>query len=217
MKKLILVCTFGLVLGIATSASAALIDLGMATGSGEMRMYEIYNALYGDTLADNDALEAYENDLAIGSGLFTSTSGKIWRVARFAGATVTLKSYDSGGDHDIVTDLAGGTGFENPPTVSFAVTDSEAFGVWGQTTWGKFYSQKFLNSDNKYHFLVLNTPYPNKFLVGFEDKTDTSPGIDWDYNDFVFETEDIFAIPEPTSMLLLGMGILGLFGLKRKT
>lgn len=213
----------GLLLGLGTSASAALITLGNSTGSGEMYLWDIYNRIYG-TNYDKSGLEALENDLAIIQGTFLSNSGKIYEAARYAGDTLTMKSYVGATDYDIVSDLAGGTAIYHPPGgvntsdpdgASHDVADNVGFGVWGETDSGKWYSEKWRNSDGKYHFLVLNTPDPNRFLVCFEDKTDTTHS-DWDYNDFVFETENIFATPEPSSMVLLGMGILGLFGLRRK-
>ncbi|MBP7216518.1 MAG: PEP-CTERM sorting domain-containing protein [Candidatus Omnitrophica bacterium] len=224
MRKTLFILVAGLVLGLSVSAHAALIDLGMVTGGGELRLYQIYNSLYGTSLVDNDALEALENNALIAGGLYSSTSGVIRVAARYAGATVTLKSYDGvlgpgAGDVTIAADLPGGKVLHNPPIppAGYGVADDDLFGVWGETEFGKFYSEKFRNIDNKYHFAVFNTPDPDKFLVGFEDR---SEGADWDYNDFVFETENLRdpgkVIPEPASMLLFGMGILGLFGLKRK-
>ncbi|RJP28776.1 MAG: DUF4114 domain-containing protein [Candidatus Omnitrophota bacterium] len=216
MKKLLFL-TAALILGVSVVSYAALIDLGMATGSGELKMFEIYNAMYSTGFTNNDQLEALEVDLAIGGGKYKSNSGTVGLVARYASAPVTLRYYDSGGDHDLdpaLVNLAGGSALYAPPVITFyTVTGTEEFGMWGLTSAGKFYSEKSLNADGKYHFLVLSTPDPKKFLIGFEDR---SAGADWDYNDFVFETYNIFATPEPTSMLLLGMGALGLLGLKRK-
>lgn len=217
MKKSVFLLAIALVIATTTCSYAALIDLGMATGSGELRMYQIYNAMYGSVYTNNDQLEALENNLAIGYGKYKSNSGTVGLVARYAGAPVTMKYYDGTGDHDLTppaTNIPGGMNLYAPPvTQTYVVPATGEFGVWGLTSAGKFYSQKSLNSDGRYHFLVLNTPNPNKYLVGFEDK---SVGADWDYNDFVFETSNIFATPEPASMLLLGVGILGLFGLRRR-
>ncbi len=48
------------------------------------------------------------------------------------------------------------------------------------------------------------------YIMAWEDRNDL------DYNDIVYEFSGIHPVPEPATMSLLGLGILGLFGLKRK-
>ncbi len=72
------------------------------------------------------------------------------------------------------------------------------------------------------HFVVLSTPDPNVYIVGIEDSWGRSPVLNryrgifegsGDYNDAVFLVQ---AIPEPSSLGLLGIGIGGLFLYRRK-
>ena len=66
---------------------------------------------------------------------------------------------------------------------------------------------------------------PNVTLIGWEDhgcqaKAPACPGVDWDYNDLIFavSTADVIhnpGIPEPLTLSLVGMGLLGAFGLRR--
>lgn len=224
MKKLILVLAFGLVLGMATSALAVpLIDLANYTTDGvdnvylsgqKPYLYVMWNILYpSNTVADNNALEAWENNLAIANGLYTSNSGKVYFVARYAGYSHII--YIDGTSTVIANDSGYGTAvFDSTPSDVLTVPDTIAFGLMADSSTGPdWFSQPGKNGDGKYHFIVLNTPDPNKLLIGLEDK---SQGSDWDYNDFVILTENFRPIPEPGSMALLGMGVLGLFGLKRK-
>lgn len=56
---------------------------------------------------------------------------------------------------------------------------------------------------------------PAGTFIGMEDLT--VPGSDLDYNDDQFVIQNVtVSTPEPSSFLLLGVGIVGLLGLKRK-
>jgi PEP-CTERM motif len=61
-----------------------------------------------------------------------------------------------------------------------------------------------------------NTPYtPNNSLAG---ATDANGGIPYNPNlsDLVFSVNGTTSVPEPTTMLLLGLGLIGLAGVRRK-
>lgn len=57
---------------------------------------------------------------------------------------------------------------------------------------------------------------PAGLFLGMEDLS--VPGSDLDYNDDQFVVTDVkaTAAPEPSSLLLMGIGVLGLFGLRRR-
>ena len=177
------------------------LDLGTDTPAGERHLYEVYNALYGTSYPDNNAIEFLENGPAIGKGRFTSSEGSsIYFVARYAGARLNMKSYDIDDEYVMVTNLSGRSVIDTSCSMSYLVIPSESFGIWGQgSSLPRFYSEKMMNDDNEYHFIVLNAPveYPNTYLIGFEDK---SSGSDWDYNDFVFEIVDILPDYDATNM-----------------
>jgi hypothetical protein len=63
----------------------------------------------------------------------------------------------------------------------------------------------------------LNDAYPGQVLViGYEDRA--LAGSDRDFNDLIFAFAPLQTskVPEPTTILLLGLGLVGLAGLRRK-
>jgi len=107
--------------------------------------------------------------------------------------------------------------------------DSNHFGFYITTPNDTFYSDTALNEDNFDHMVAfqgndtqdvklhpdLNAGLwtDNEFILAFEDKLG---GGDKDYQDLVLMVESVEPVPEPTTLILFGSGLLGLCAYARK-
>ena len=68
-----------------------------------------------------------------------------------------------------------------------------------------------MRSDLYQHFAIFKES-DGVYWMGMED---LKTGSDYDYNDMVVKISAVPAVPEPTTMLLLGLGLLGVAGIRR--
>jgi len=120
--------------------------------------------------------------------------------------TLTLSKSSGGG---IFTDVAlGGLSI-----------DHNGFGFYLDNGHGDtFFSETALNADGIDHMVAFQVGAPDAFVLAWED---LSGGGDFDYNDFVLYADDInpvapSAVPAPAPLALMGLGLIGLAGIKGK-
>ena len=214
----------------ATSASALTTVYDNANPSGEMDLYEIYNAIYGTSFTASsgaggmDALQVTEN------GVFSlaASAASVYYVARYAAhdqrfgyytnpgsptGDYTVSGGGTSGDFNhlfdiftngvLILDNSGPSGTINSSPFGFYLNSPAG----GADIW---FSETGLNWGVQDHFVMYNAVdsngniIANRFLIAWED---LALG-DADYNDLVLEIT-FNPIPEPSTMVLILMGIGG--------
>lgn len=113
-----------------------------------------------------------------------------------------------------------------PALIGSATFAGNAFGYYLTGAGGTFYSDPTLNGgvDQMVSFagkgdgFAIQLPNyatwtPDEYILGWED---TGAGSDRDFNDMVVMVESVKPIPEPTTMGLMGLGLLGMFAAARR-
>jgi len=169
------------------------------------------------------AFEITANSATLQMGIFSDINGDtdsegrthvdIFMGPAIAGSTAAITFNLETGAMSI-SQVSGPSGAVNAGTFS-GITPS-GFGFYIQPTGDAltWYSLDQLNTNGYAQMVAFRELPDNRWTLGFEDVA--YPQGDHDFNDFIFQIESITPVPEPLSLILLGFGLVGLAGIRRK-
>jgi hypothetical protein len=214
-----------------SSANATIVN--QTPYNSEQSLNVVWNSLFGTNVGTSQELF---NNFGVPNAtdhFYSADDGQVHLEIRYAGNSEQLGFRSSGIDTVLpLPTIEPGT---NYGTCDITIPGDDHSWMWflnshdgTNYTW---YSNDNLNADQADHFVTFAIPDalrdyynannglhsdigPNAYLCAFEDEP--IPGADCDYNDLIFIANNVFPhAPEPASMILFAMGILGLFGIKK--
>jgi hypothetical protein len=129
-------------------------------------------------------------------------------IAGYAG-TNTFGYYSGSAKEEIFS----GADDKSTPAKSFTLSTAQDFGFYLGVFGVEYFTEKSDNPISEIHAAIFQVDNSNTYVLGFEDLRLTN--TDADYQDMIV-TVTINPVPEPTTIILLGLGLAGVAGARRK-
>jgi hypothetical protein len=216
MKKIFVFLMAVILLGGLTLSAQAVTVLDPS--NGELNLYQIVADPAFGGLTGYASSQAFANAFPIVSTLPANMSYEVTAYTRFASFTQTPGIYTAGNGSSgtFFTSLSpSGDGIFTSPNVYFSAGMSPV-GFKDQINGGQYtlFTEAALNQGGLANGLIFQIS-PTHYIVAFEDGAGAGSLGDQDYNDLVLNISTS-AVPIPAAVILLGSGLLGMVGLRRK-